>query len=123
MTGLLNSPDKPLPDKVYVFSVDFSVKVNIDGLFEYLRVAQAARTITGWSYISFGLFLLTSRHNAFELSESLHRVLGDIRCIVIEANPHNAGGWLPLDAWNWLASKKPPQGALAFVPPPPKQLK
>lgn len=92
-------------EKLYVFSVDFLAPTfNMEGLLAYIR---DTRTITNWSYPTPGVFLLKSHQSAFQLSESLRRIIGGARCLVIEANAANVGGWLPKQAWDWFEPPAP----------------
>jgi hypothetical protein len=100
-----------MPEKLYVFAFDLSdTGVSIPIITQYIT---DARTIRGWSYCTPGVFLLRSTQSAFELAEALRRVIGGARCLVIEAQSFNVGGWLPKQAWDWLHGTPPATNALA----------
>jgi hypothetical protein len=103
------------PEKLYIFGFDaLDPKVNLQSLAQYMT---DSRTIRSWSYLTVGLYLIRSTHSAMDLSEALRRVVGNARCIVIQADDRNVGGWLPPQAWDWLSRKEPAAiNALTMAP-------
>lgn len=95
-----------LIDKTYMFCVDFiDPKYNSGAMLAYIK---DSRMISSWSAPMAGVYLLKSPLAAFPLSESLRAIAGDARCLLIEVNPQNSGGWLPPAAWDWLRPTTPP---------------
>lgn len=111
MTGLINSAhSEPDPQKLYLFMVDFlDAAFNADALFIYLRDSYA---ITRWSNPLPGVFMFKSSLSGPYLSEALRRIVNGAKCLLIEGNPNNKGGWLPKEAWEWF---NPPKAALPVL--------
>jgi hypothetical protein len=101
MTEAYNALARMFTDKMYVFAFDLShLGVNVQIITQYIN---DSRTISSWSYCTPGVFLLRSTQRALHLSEALRTVTGGARCLVIEVDPVNVGGWLPQEAWNWFS--------------------
>lgn len=122
--GDLNN--SPLADmfreKVYMLSVDILAKgYSRDVLITYLNDARA---VSSWSSPMAGVFLFKSYERAQPLAERIRLIVRDARCLLVEINPGNMGGWLPSQAWEWFASPAPPaptNALLGLFPPATKK--
>ena len=77
-------------EKLYVFTYDFLHQItNSEVISQYIR---DARTLSSWSYIGPGVYLLRSYSSAADLSDALRKVTGGAKLLVIEATADNVGG-------------------------------
>lgn len=105
------------PERFYVFSLDWlDTKANLAAMQQYMK---DLRIISSWAYYTPGVFLLRSQADVHILADALTKVAGGAHTLLIEANPANAGGWLPAHAWEWINAQRAPVDWSAPRPTPP----
>jgi hypothetical protein len=92
-------------NKLYLLKIDSS------GFFDFQqfhkKLTQLQTIQDWWQYIS-DTYILETYISAAELTNQIIPLLGDRTFILIEVNPGNANGRLPISAWEWINNKARP---------------
>ena len=86
-----------MPEQPYLVAVDPTVDV--------LALKDVVKDGDGfshwWNHIP-GVFLVTSRLTADEITERLSPVTGESRVLVMAVRLEDSEGWLPQESWKWI---------------------
>jgi hypothetical protein len=87
--------------KIYLLVFD-PYKTNADSLHTIITTMPYTRE--WWHYIG-SAYLIVSTAAAVDIQNYINSRWNGF-FLTMEVNKRNAGGWLPIEAWNWINSRR-----------------
>lgn len=89
-------------NKIYLLVFD-PYKTNASGLHDIIK--NNTYIANWWHYLG-SAYLIKSRYTLFTIQNDIITKWPNQHFLLIEVNAHNAGGWLPQAAWDWINQNK-----------------
>lgn len=87
--------------KLYIVSYSIDVNLNLATFHSYITGLPLSVVADWWHYLPF-TYIIASDLEVTDLYNKIFPGIPLRYLLVIEANPNNAQGWLPPEAWIWL---------------------
>lgn len=87
--------------KIYILTFDH-LMVNASQVHQAVLGAPG---LTDWWHYLAPTYLIQTTATPLQLETHFNNHVAG-RFFLVEVSPSTAGGWLPVDAWNWINSKR-----------------
>ena len=89
-------------NKVYIITYNPTEPFNKAIFHNYIQSLYSLGYISDWWHYLDETYLVVSSLNVTELYNHVFPGVPQRYLLIVEINPNNAQGWLPLNAWTWL---------------------